>query len=142
MLTIISIHIRKLSHPSLLERFYSLSKLLFKVFAEERVQKCKITWLNLEIYNNGIHKVSQLGADNNGRFCHIKHVTENENLTKRNNLGARLFFPEIIMVVNSVSSCLSFLMSASTAATYIFTALTWITVTIFSLESCALHVEF
>jgi hypothetical protein len=42
-----------------------------------------------------------------------------------------------ILVVNWVSSCLSFLLSASTAATYIFTALTKM-----NLEPCALNAEF
>jgi hypothetical protein len=45
-----------------------------------------------------------------------------------------------ILVVNWVSSCLSFFMSASTA-TYIFTALTC-TTTIISLKPCASYAEF
>ncbi len=43
--------------------------------------------------------------------------------------------------VNQVSSCLSFFLSASTAATYIFTAPTC-TVTITTLDSSALNAEF
>jgi hypothetical protein len=43
--------------------------------------------------------------------------------------------------VNQVSSCLSFFLSASTAATYIFTAPTC-TVTITTLECSALNAEF
>jgi len=46
-----------------------------------------------------------------------------------------------LLVVNWVSSCLSFFLSASTAPTYIFTALTC-TTTIISLEPCALNAEF
>jgi hypothetical protein len=46
------------------------------------------------------------------------------------------------LVVNWVSSCLSFFLSASAAATYIFTALTCTTTTIISLEPCALDAEF
>ncbi len=46
-----------------------------------------------------------------------------------------------ILVVHWVSSCLSFFLSASTAATYIFTALTC-TISIISLEPCALNGEF
>jgi hypothetical protein len=44
-------------------------------------------------------------------------------------------------VVNWVSACLSFFFCASNAATYIFTAFTY-TITIISLESCALNSEF
>jgi hypothetical protein len=46
-----------------------------------------------------------------------------------------------ILVVNWVSSCLSFSLSASTAAAYIFTAPNCIT-TIISLGPCALNAEF
>jgi hypothetical protein len=46
-----------------------------------------------------------------------------------------------ILVVNWVSSCLSFFLSASAAATYIFTALNS-TTTIISLEPCALNAEY
>ncbi len=46
-----------------------------------------------------------------------------------------------ILVVNWVSSCLSFFLSASTAATYIFTAPNG-TTTIITLELCALNAEF
>jgi len=46
-----------------------------------------------------------------------------------------------ILVVNLVSSCLSFFLSASTAATYIFTAPKCTTI-IVSLEPCALNAEF
>ncbi len=67
-------------------------------------------------------------------------VTGNENFTKRNNRVPKLVFPPIL-VVNSVSSCLSFFLSASTAATYIFTALTCTTTTI-TLDPCALNAEF
>jgi hypothetical protein len=45
------------------------------------------------------------------------------------------------LVVNWVSSCLSFFPSSSTAATYIFTALSC-TSTIISLEPYALNAEF
>jgi hypothetical protein len=45
-----------------------------------------------------------------------------------------------ILVLNWVSSCLSFFLSASTAATYIFSAPNC-TTTIISLEPCALHAE-
>jgi hypothetical protein len=45
------------------------------------------------------------------------------------------------LVVTWVSSCLSFFLSASTAATYIFTALSC-TTTIIPLEPCALNAEF
>ncbi len=54
--------------------------------------------------------------------------------------GMKLRKPSIL-VVNWVSSCLSFLLSASTAATYIFTA-PICTTTIISLELCALNAEF
>ncbi len=43
--------------------------------------------------------------------------------------------------VNRVSPCLSFFVSASTAATYIFSAPTC-TATIIPLEPCALNAEF
>jgi hypothetical protein len=43
-----------------------------------------------------------------------------------------------ILVVNWVSSCLSLFLSASTAATYIFTAPNYTTI-IISLEPCALN---
>jgi hypothetical protein len=46
-----------------------------------------------------------------------------------------------ILVVNWVSSCLSFFLSASTAVTYIFTAPAR-TTTIITLEPCALNAEF
>ncbi len=46
-----------------------------------------------------------------------------------------------ILVVNWVSSCLSFFLSASTAATYIFSALPY-TITIISLQPCALNADF
>jgi hypothetical protein len=45
-----------------------------------------------------------------------------------------------ILVVNWVSPCLSFRLSVSTAATYIFTAPNW-TTAITSLEPCALNAE-
>jgi len=57
--------------------------------------------------------------------------------------GMKLRNPSIL-VVNWVSSCLSFLLSASTestAATYIFTA-PICTTTIISLEPCALNAEY
>ncbi len=62
------------------------------------------------------------------------------NTTKRNKGGPKLVFPPIL-VVNWVSSPLSFFMSAFTAATYIFTAPTC-TTTIIILKPCALNVEF
>jgi hypothetical protein len=46
-----------------------------------------------------------------------------------------------IVAVNWVSYCLSFFLSASTAATYIFTAPNS-TTTIISLDPCALNVEY
>ncbi len=46
-----------------------------------------------------------------------------------------------ILVINWVSSCLSFFLSAFTAATYIFTAPNC-TTTIISLELCALNVDY
>jgi hypothetical protein len=46
-----------------------------------------------------------------------------------------------ILVVNCVSSCLTFFLSASTTATYIFTAPNC-TTTIISLEPCALNAEY
>jgi hypothetical protein len=46
-----------------------------------------------------------------------------------------------ILVVNWVSSCLSFFLSASTAATYIFTAPNYAT-TVINLGNCALNAEF
>jgi len=49
-------------------------------------------------------------------------------------------FPPIL-VVNSVSSPLSIFLSASSAGTYISTALTY-TTTIIPLEPCALNTEF
>jgi hypothetical protein len=45
------------------------------------------------------------------------------------------------LAVNWVSSCLSFFLSASTAATYISTAPTY-TTTIITLEPCGLNAEF
>jgi hypothetical protein len=54
--------------------------------------------------------------------------------------GMKLRKPSIL-VVSRVSSCLSFFLSASTAATYIFTAPNC-TSTIISLEPCALNAEF
>ncbi len=50
------------------------------------------------------------------------------------------FFPPIL-VVNWVPSCLSFSLSASIVATYIFTAPTCTTLTI-TLEPCGLNAEF
>jgi hypothetical protein len=55
-------------------------------------------------------------------------------------LGPKLVFPPIL-VVNWVSSPLSSFVSASTAATYIFTAPTC-TITIINVEPCALDAEF
>ncbi len=52
----------------------------------------------------------------------------------------KVVFPPIL-VVNWVSSDLSFFLSSSTAATYIFTAPTC-TITIITLEPCALNAEF
>jgi hypothetical protein len=46
-----------------------------------------------------------------------------------------------ILIVNCVSSCLSFFLRASTAATYTFTATTC-TTAIISLDPCALNAEF
>jgi hypothetical protein len=46
-----------------------------------------------------------------------------------------------ILVINWVSSCLSLFLSASTAATYIFTAPNYTTI-IFTLEPCALNSEY
>jgi hypothetical protein len=46
-----------------------------------------------------------------------------------------------ILVVNRVSSCLSFFLSASTTATYIFTAPNC-TTTIITLEPCASSAEY
>jgi hypothetical protein len=54
--------------------------------------------------------------------------------------GMKLRKPSTL-VINWVSSCLSFLHSASTAATYIFTAPNC-TTTIISLEPCGLNAEF
>ncbi len=60
-----------------------------------------------------------------------------KNLAKKyiSNQGAKKLRKPSILVVNWVSSCLSFFLSASTAATYIFTAPNW-TTTIISLTSC------
>jgi hypothetical protein len=55
-------------------------------------------------------------------------------------LGPKLVFPSIL-VVNWVSSPLSFFLSASIATTYILTAPTS-TTTIITLEPCALNAEF
>jgi hypothetical protein len=46
------------------------------------------------------------------------------------------------LVVNWVSSSLSFFLSASTPATYLFTAAPNCTTTIISLEPCALNAEY
>jgi len=46
-----------------------------------------------------------------------------------------------ILVVNRVSSCLSFFLSASTGGTYVFTGPNCST-TIISLEPCALNAEY
>jgi hypothetical protein len=54
--------------------------------------------------------------------------------------GMKLRKPSIL-VVNRVSSCLSFFLSAPTAATYIFPARNCLTIVI-SLEPCALNAEF
>jgi len=54
--------------------------------------------------------------------------------------GMKLRKPSI-SVVNWVSSCLSFFLSASTAAAYIFTAPNC-TTSIISLERCALNAEY
>jgi hypothetical protein len=62
-------------------------------------------------------------------------VTGNENFTKRNNYWPKLVFPPIL-VINWVSSCLSFFMSASTAATYI------LSLCLITLKPCALNAEF
>jgi hypothetical protein len=51
----------------------------------------------------------------------------------------RVFPP--ILVVNLVSWCLSFFLSAYTAATYIFTTPPC-TITIITLEPCSLNAEF
>jgi len=56
-----------------------------------------------------------------------------------NQAGVKLRKPSIL-VVNWVSSCLSFFLSSSTAATYIFTVLICKTI-IISLEPCALNAE-
>jgi len=54
-------------------------------------------------------------------------------------VGLKLRVPSVL-VVNSVSFCLSFFLSTSIAATYIFTPPTC-TITIISLEPCALNAE-
>jgi len=55
-------------------------------------------------------------------------------------MGPKLVFP-LILVVNQVSSCLSFFLSASAITTYIFITLTD-TTTIITFEPYALNVEF
>ncbi len=80
-----------------------------------------------------------------GENCQFRHnkVSNAElgmEFYKTKYLRPNLVFPPIL-VVNWVSSPLSFFLSASIAATYIFTAPTC-TTTIISLKPCALDAEF
>jgi hypothetical protein len=88
-----------------------------------------------------ICKVRRLGSEN-GQFLHNRpsNVKLGMKFYKMKQLGPKLVFPPIL-VVNWISSPLSFLLSASTAATYIFTAPTC-TTTIITLGPCALNAEF
>ncbi len=87
-----------------------------------------------------IHKVWQLEAENGQQ----KHQTRNweRKFYKAKELGSKVGFPPIL-VVNWVSSCLSSLLTASTAATIpcIFTAPTC-TTTVITLEPCAWNAKF
>jgi hypothetical protein len=84
--------------------------------------------------NRVIRKVRQSGAENS-QFQQIGHQTRNWEwkFYKMKEVGSKqLVFPPIL-VVNWVSFCVSFFLSACTAATYNFTAPTC-TTTIITLE--------
>jgi hypothetical protein len=79
----------------------------------------------------------------NGQFRHNRasNIELRMKILEWNDwLEPKLVFPTNL-VINWVSSCLSFILSASTAATNIFTAPTC-TTTIITLEPCALNAEF
>jgi hypothetical protein len=96
-----------------------------------------IFWLVLKLeisYNRVVRKARQT-QHQNPEFGHSPGEIQKHIIIQG---GMKLRKPSIL-VVNRVSSC-PFFLSASTAATYIFTALTYIT-TIISLEPCALNSE-
>jgi hypothetical protein len=78
----------------------------------------------------------------NPEFGHTQGEIQNKPAKKyiSDQGGVKLRKPSIL-VVNSVSSCLSFFLSASAATTYIFTAPNC-TTTIISLDPCALNAEY
>jgi hypothetical protein len=86
-------------------------------------------------------QVRRLGGKN-GQFWHNRHQMCNweGKFYKRKKLVPKLVFPPIL-VVNWVSSCVSFFLSACNTATCIFTAPTC-TTSIIALKPCALNVEF
>ncbi len=88
-----------------------------------------------------IHKVRKT-QQQNPEFGHTQGEIKKKPAKKYISiqLGMKLRKPSILMV-NWVSSCLSFFLSASTAATYIFTAPNC-TTTIISLKPCAFHTQF
>jgi hypothetical protein len=93
------------------------------------------------IYDRVIHKVRKR-QHQNPEFGHTQ-CEINKKLAKKYisiQRGMKLRKPSVL-VVNWVSSCLSFFLSASTAATYIFTSLSY-TTTIISLVPRALNAEF
>jgi hypothetical protein len=88
-----------------------------------------------------IRKVRQT-QHQNPEFGHTKGESERKLANKYISIqrGMKLRKPTSL-VVNWVSSCISFFLSNSTADTYIFTAPNC-TTTIISLELCALNAEF
>jgi len=88
--------------------------------------------------NRVIHKVNKK-QHQNPKFDHTQGEIFFKKLVKKDiNIQRKMKLRKpSILVVNRVSSCLSFFLSASTAATYIFTAPNC-TTPIISLEPCAL----
>jgi hypothetical protein len=94
-----------------------------------------------EGYDKVLRKIRRLGGEN-GQFRHNRasNAWLGMKFYKTKLLGPKLVFP-LILVVNWVSSPLSFFLIACTAAAYIFSTPTS-TITIITLESCALNAEF
>jgi len=96
---------------------------------------------NQKIYVRVISKVRNI-QHQNPEFGHTQGEIQKKHCKKYISIqwGMKLRIPSIL-VINSVSSYPSFFLSASTAATYIFTSPNCITI-IISLGPCALNAEF
>jgi uncharacterized membrane protein len=107
--------------------------------ASSQHTRCKFVGMKVwfHVHTRVIRKVIQI-QHQNPEFGHTQGEIFKNHAKKY--ISIQLREPSILMV-NWVSSCLSFFLSASTAATYIFTAPTS-TNAIISLEPCALNAEF